>query len=307
MAFNQDKFDELEKTVANQQLELHNFKNEFQNMLHCKQNEKDGIAKYEFEKILEDGTLTTNDDRTDQSVVGIQALGAEQSTRSSTIADTYRSFSARLLGIVDDNNQDTIRNTGTIYMYAVTVITDPSALGSVRSWLTAFGSVMFVLIQIAILRFVVEEAAYNPCDVHEDCPSGNYCRYNPALDSGICNDCQHILFDFSPDQIFISASGAKDQCSDFSDGAEFSAFDTILRFVVEEAAYNPCDVHEDCPSGNYCRYNPALDSGICNDCQQILFDFSPDQKFISASGAKDECSDFTDGAEFSAFDTHYKW
>ena len=231
MVFDQDKFDELEKTVANHQLELHNVKNEFQNMLHCKQNEKDDIAKCEFEKILEDGTPTTNGDRTDQNAVVIQALGAEQSTRSFTVADTYRSFTARLMGIADDNNQDIIRNTGTIYMYAVTVITDPSALSSVRSWLTAFGSIMFVLAQIAVLRFVVEEAAYNPCDDHEDCPSGNYCSYNPALDSGYCYDCEQILLDFPPDQIFISASGAKDQCSDFFDDAEFSAFDTHHSWV----------------------------------------------------------------------------
>eukprot|EP00592_Proboscia_alata_P004941 CAMPEP_0194367926 /NCGR_PEP_ID=MMETSP0174-20130528/16118_1 /TAXON_ID=216777 /ORGANISM="Proboscia alata, Strain PI-D3" /LENGTH=73 /DNA_ID=CAMNT_0039144015 /DNA_START=31 /DNA_END=249 /DNA_ORIENTATION=+ len=61
MVFDQDRFEGLEKTLANQQLELNDFQNELQNTLLCNKNEVDGIVKHELQKLLEDGTLTTNE------------------------------------------------------------------------------------------------------------------------------------------------------------------------------------------------------------------------------------------------------
>mmetsp|Transcript_18581 Transcript_18581/g.37014 ORF Transcript_18581/g.37014 Transcript_18581/m.37014 type:complete len:562 (+) Transcript_18581:98-1783(+) len=107
----------------------------------------------------------------------------EEAVEGSSYLSGYLSLAARLFGIGSVSPRTDL-NTGTIGLFAVAVVVDPST-HRVKKWLAAFGIFFFVSLEVFVFGVVIQEASHPKCSAVSDCPAGNYCN----TDYMTCSDC----------------------------------------------------------------------------------------------------------------------
>jgi len=121
----------------------------------------------------------------------------------------YMSFAGRLLG-VGSVSPRTDLNTGTINLFAVAVVVDPSARRRSK-WLAAVGILVIVLLEVFVFSVVVYESSHPKCNAVSDCPAGNYCQVENrgGYFSRECEDCE-LLQHF---HLFSNSADFEETCS----------------------------------------------------------------------------------------------
>jgi len=171
--------------------------------------------------------------------------------RSASVVARYISKTARLIGANEDSNEIDL-NTRTLGMYAVAVVVDSSTrrVNRFRAWLTTFGTLAFVCMQIFVLSSVIFESSYPTCNSVIDCPVGSFCLSESSYN--ICEDCSHM------DEFFVSITHFEETCptilsaekwdhGDYVD-ADYNEFPLVPNTKIQKSkvkeyhclAYNHC-------------------------------------------------------------------